>query len=102
MAEVVWTKRAYLQLREIADYIALDKPPAAERVLQQALLRTRQLGNFPDLGRRVSEIPRSSYRQLWVPPCWIYYRVATPGGRAIILHVRRAERPLRMEDLAIE
>ena len=102
MAEVVWTKRAYFQLREIAEYIALDKPPAAERLLQHAVLQARQLGQFPNLGRRVPEIPRSAYRQLWVSPCWIYYRVAMHDGSVIILHVRRAERPLRVEDLAIE
>ncbi len=102
MAEVVWTKRAYLQLREIAAYIAFDKPSAAERLVRQALLQARQLGSFPNLGRQVPEIPRSVYRQLWVPPCWIYYRAAAYDHRVIILHVRRAERPLRVEDLAIE
>ena len=102
MHEVAWTKRAYFQLRAIADHIALDKPAPAELLLQQAVLRIRQLGQFPNMRRQVPEIPRSAYRQLWVPPCWIYYRGAKYGGRVIILHVRRAERRLRIEDIAIE
>jgi plasmid stabilization system protein ParE len=89
-------------LREIAEYIAPDKPLPAEQLLQEAVLQTRQLGRFPNLGRRVPEIPRSAHRQPWVPPCWIYYRMATHDDRVIILHVRRAGRPLRIEDIAIE
>lgn len=102
MAEVVWTKPAYLHLRGIAEYIALDKPSAAERLVRQSLLQARQLGSFPNLGRQVPEVPRSIYRQLWVPPRWIYYRSAAHDHRVIILHVRRAKRPLHVEDLAIE
>ena len=35
MAEVVWTERAVGQLDEIAGYIALDKPSAAEKTVRQ-------------------------------------------------------------------
>ena len=100
MAEVIWTERAVNQLDEIAGYIALDKPEAATRVVAQVYAKAGLLLFSPKLGRPVPELARSNYRMFWVRPCWVYYRIC--GERRIILHVRRAERPFRVEDMAIE
>jgi len=35
MAQVIWTEPALSDLNEIADYIALDKFSAAQRLIQQ-------------------------------------------------------------------
>lgn len=90
------------QLDEIAGYIALDNLSAAEEMISRIFTETDLLGQFPTLGRIMPMLQRESYRMLWVAPCWIYYRVAATEDRVIILHVRRAERPLRIEDMAIE
>lgn len=100
MAEVIWTERAVSQLDEIAGYIALDKPGAAARVAAQVYAKAGLLAFSPKLGRLVPELSRSNYRMFWIRPCWVYYRIS--GERRIILHVRRAERPFRIEDMAIE
>jgi toxin ParE1/3/4 len=100
MAEVIWTERAINQLDEIAGYIALDKPDAAVRVVKHVYAKAGMLAATPMLGRPVPELPSPNYRMLWIRPCWVYYRVS--GERRIILHVRRAERPFRIEDMAIE
>jgi len=35
MAQIIWTEPALLDLNEIAEYIALDKPDAARRLVKQ-------------------------------------------------------------------
>lgn len=97
MAEVIWTEPALAQLDSIADYIALDKPDAARAVVSKVFEATDQLGQFQALGQKIPEFDHPAYRQLWIRPCWIYYRVE--DQRVIILHVRRAERPLRIDEL---
>lgn len=101
MAEVTWSRRALSQLDDIAGFIALDKPGAAARLVQQIFVETDRLADYPRLGRILPLLDRTTYRMLWVAPCWVYYRVSS-DDRVIILHVRRAERPLRLEDFAIE
>ena len=100
MAEVVWTERAIGQLDEIAGHIALAKPRAAEKAIRQIYIRVSLLATTARLGRPIPELPRPNYRMLGVPPCWIYFRI--DGTRRLVLHGRRAERPLQIEDLAAE
>lgn len=89
MAEIIWTEPAIEQLYAIAEYIALDKPEAAAEVVRAIFETTDDVGRFLKLGRKVPEISDASYRQLWVRPCMIYYRISE--DRVYILHVRRGE-----------
>jgi plasmid stabilization system protein ParE len=100
MAEVIWTEPALAQLQAILEFIALDNPEAAEVVARRVFATTDRLASSPRLGRPVPEFPHRGYRQLWVRPCWLHYR--TDGGRLIFLHVRRAERLFRVDDLVKE
>jgi toxin ParE1/3/4 len=97
MAEVIWTEPALAQLQAILEFVALDKPEAAEAVAARVFAKTDRLALFPSLGRPIPEFPHRSYRQLWAKPCWLYYRM--DADRAIVLHVRRAEQLFRTEDL---
>lgn len=96
MAEVIWSEPALQQLDTIASYIALDKPNAARTVVRRIFDATDRLEHFKRLGRRVPEFPHPNYRQVWIRPCWIYYRVDREDVR--IVHVRRAEQPFRIEE----
>ena len=98
MAEVIWTEPALAQLDAIADFIALDKPEPAAALVRKIFNLTDHLERFTRLGRRVPEFPHPAYHQVWVKPCWIYYRVER--DHIYILHVRRAEKPLRLDDLS--
>jgi plasmid stabilization system protein ParE len=100
MADVIWTEPALAQLQAILEFIALDKPEAAEAVVRRVFATTDRLASFPKLGRPVPEFPHRSYRQLWAKPCWLYYRI--DDDRLIFLHVRRAEQLFRVEDLLKE
>ena len=99
MAEVIWSEPAVAQLEAIASFIALDKPEAARAVVGRIFEVTDRLDSFLRLGRKIPEFPQPNYRQVWIPPCWIYYRI--DGGDVCILHVRRAEHPLRTSDLSV-
>jgi toxin ParE1/3/4 len=99
MAQVDWTEPALSQMGAIADYIALDNPDAAKRLVQRLFLAAEQLERFPSSGSRIPELSASSpYRQLVVRPCRIIYR--PNGNRVMIVHILRHERLLRSEFLA--
>eukprot|EP00764_Aduncisulcus_paluster_P001545 gnl/Carplike_NY0171/12247_a17645_132.p1 GENE.gnl/Carplike_NY0171/12247_a17645_132~~gnl/Carplike_NY0171/12247_a17645_132.p1 ORF type:complete len:101 (-),score=8.02 gnl/Carplike_NY0171/12247_a17645_132:105-407(-) len=93
MAEVIWTEPALQQLDAIAEYIALDNPAAASRLVAEVFDKTERLENFPQSGRVPSELPNSVYREVVVPPCRIFYR--EDKAQVFILYVMREERQLR-------
>lgn len=97
MAQIVWTKPALAELDAIADYIALDKPEAAQRLVKRIFSSVGQLGRFPASGSRVPELPKSVYRQLIVNPCRIFYR--HEEDCVFITYVMRVERLFRKEFL---
>ena len=92
MAEVVWTEPAISDLDAIADYIAIDNPDAARRLVQQVFARVEQLRRFPNSGSRPRELPGRRYRQIIERPCRVFYRV--DRKTVFVLHVMRAERQL--------
>ena len=97
MAKVIWSEPALAQLETIVDFIAMDKPEAARAVAARVFAATDQLESFIRLGRPIKEFVHKNFRQVWVKPCWLYYRVDEES--VYILHVRRAEKLLKIEDL---
>ena len=93
MARLIWTEPALLDLDEIAEYIALDDPKAASRYVQKVFDRIERLRSHSKSGRCPTELPRSPYREVVVPPCRVFYR--TEKEAVYILHVMRSERLLR-------
>jgi toxin ParE1/3/4 len=49
--EIVWSALARTRLREIRDYVARDKPEAAERLAIRIAAMVETLRNHPHLGR---------------------------------------------------
>ena len=93
MAEVIWTEPALQELSAIAEYIALDNPTAASRLVEEVFDKTDRLEGFPQSGRIPPELPNSVYREVVVPPCRIFYR--EDKKRVLVLYVMRVERQLR-------
>lgn len=93
MAEVIWTEPALQQLDAIAEYIALDNPAAATRLVEAVFEKTTRLETLPQSGRVPPELPGSVYREVVVPPCRIFYR--DDERQVLILYVMREERQLR-------
>jgi toxin ParE1/3/4 len=98
MAQVIWTEPALAQLDLIIGYIALDKPEAARAVANRIFAATDHIGRFVRMGKPIPGFHHKNYRHAWIKPCWLYYRLDQDA--VYILHVRRAEKPFRVEDLA--
>ena len=97
MAEIIWSEPALQDLDAIADYIALDKPEAARRLVQRIFIHVAQLALHPESGSRPPELKGMDYRQIVEPPCRVFYRI--DRQRVLILHVMRGEQRLRKERL---
>ena len=89
MAEVIWTEPALHDLDAIADYIALDDPQAARRLVQRVFQHVEQ----PESGSRPPEMRRSRYRQIVEAPCRVFYRY--DGTRVFVIYIMRGEMRFR-------
>ena len=98
MAQIIWTEPALSDLDEIAEYIALDKPNAATRLVEKVFSSTNRLEQFPESGRKPLELKNARYLEIIVAPCRIFYRVE--ANKVYILYVMRSERKLRKYLLA--
>jgi plasmid stabilization system protein ParE len=81
--KIVWSPLALERLSQIADYIARDNPPAAQRWVIQAFRRVGQLERFPERGRAVPETRRRDIREILYPPYRMIYRLR-PAHIAIL------------------
>lgn len=96
MAQIIWTEPALEDLEVIADYIALDKPSAAKRLVRQVFAGVEQLMLFPQSGGKPRDLMGTPYRQVVLTPLRIFYRVS--GEDIFIIYVMRSERPFRVRD----
>jgi plasmid stabilization system protein ParE len=93
MAEIIWTEPAVSDLDAIADFIALDKPDAAVRLVQRVVAHVELLAKHPELGPTIPEIrPITSYRQFVEAPCRVFYRYEKVDGKIFVLGVMRGEK----------
>jgi len=93
MAQIIWTEPALDDLNGIAEYIALNKPSTAAKLVKKVLSSTEPLEQFPKSGREPPELEGFRYREIIVPPCRFFYRNET--DIIYILYVMRSERELR-------
>ena len=99
MAEVIWSDPALADLDAIGDYIALENPAAAKKLVGRIFEHVDQLEAHPDNGSKPQQFDGWRYRQLIEPPCRIIYRHDKVQGRVYILHVMRSEQRLRRSKL---
>lgn len=98
MARLIWTEPALADLDRIADYIALDDPEAARKLVRKIFSHVEQLTEFPESGSIPQELsPMKRYRQIIENPCRVFYRVK--GKSVFIVHVMRGEQMLRRRNL---
>ena len=94
MAEIIWTETAFTSLEEIAEYIALDNPVAANKLISRILSETDRLADFPESGRIIPELADLPYRELIINPCRVLYKHESITKTVYILNVVRQERHL--------
>ncbi len=91
MARLIWPEPALADLDGIADFIALDDPVAAKKLVRRVFDHVEQLINHPKSGSVPPELRKlRPYRQIVEKPCRIFYRV-TDDGAIYIVHVMRGE-----------
>lgn len=95
MARLIWTVPALQELDEIADYISLHNPTAAKKLVREAFERVDLLVHYPQSGKPVAELGVSVYREIVLPPCRIFYRLA--DEIVYIIHVIREEHYLHID-----
>ena len=73
-ARILWSERARLDLLEIGDFIAHDKPLAAAKWVAKILDAVERTAAFPSSGRIVPEIDRSDIREIILEHYRIVYQ----------------------------
>lgn len=95
--KVVWTATAVARLEAIEDFIARDDPAAAERFIEELLDVGEGLGDSPQRGRIVPELPGSALREVVHRGYRLVYRAT--ATRVEVLTVFEGHRLLREEEL---
>ena len=73
--KVIWSPLALEKLEATAKYIALDKPSAADKWVNNIFDRTDLLSSQPEIGREVPELLGSSYREVIFGSYRIIYKI---------------------------
>ena len=76
--KVEWARPAHLDLIEMAEFIAVERPGVARKIVQKIRDRVSNLKISPERGRVVPELAAHGivqYRELVVSPWRVLYRV---------------------------
>ena len=73
--KIIWSPLAIDRASEIAEYIARDKPSAAEKWVNTIFSKVEKLRSSPEIGRIVPEIRNEQFRELIYGNYRIIYRV---------------------------
>ncbi len=72
---VIWSRRALLDVEHIRDYIAQDAPAYAQPFVERLLHATRHLPQFPHSGRAMPEAKDRRIREVIYQGYRIIYRL---------------------------
>ena len=94
---IIWSPLAVDRVSELADYIAQDKPSAAEKWIDTVFSKVEQLKSSPKIGRIVPEINDSKFRELIYGNYRIIYRIETK--QISILTIRHGRQILPINEI---
>lgn len=95
MAQVIWAEPALQDLDAIVDYIALEDPAPAKKLVRKSFEKTGQLLELPESGSKLVELKNTPYRRLSIKPILIYYQIK--DSNALIVCVTREEREFSLK-----
>ncbi len=90
--KIIWSPRSKAQLTDIAEYIALDKPSAAYRWLENIFKEVEKLEVFPKSGGKVPEFNQEDIREIILGNYRIIYKIKE--NEIIIASVRHGQQIL--------
>ena len=82
-----------MDLTKIAEYTAVSNPHAAKKLVQTVFEKVSRLEMVPESGHVAAELQATTYREVMVSPCRIFYKI--DGNKVYILYVFREERDLK-------
>lgn len=94
---IIWSPLTVDRASEIADYIAQDKPSAAEKWIDIVFSKVEQLKSSPEIGRILPEINDSQFRELIYGNYRIIYRIETK--QISILTIRHSRQILPINEI---
>ena len=95
--KLVWSPLAIDRASEISDYIAQDKPTAAEKWINTVFSKVAQLKSSPEIGRIVPEIRNNQFRELIYGNYRIIYRIEQK--KISILTIRHGKQILPIDEI---
>lgn len=96
---IEWSPLALERAGEIASYIALDKPSAAESWLDGLFESVERLKPHPMSGRIVPEVNIERIREIIYGAYRVIYRVDTQAQKISVLTVLRGSELIRADEL---
>ena len=96
--KVIWSPLALEKLEAAAKYIALDKPLAADKWVNDIFDRTDLLSTQPEIGREVPELLGANYREVIFGSYRIIYKIE---NKIKILTLRNCRQLLSIGELEL-
>lgn len=94
---IVWSPLAVERASEIVDYIAQDKPSAANKWIHTVFSKVEQLRLNPEIGRTVPEINDRQFRELICGNYRIIYHISIK--QICILTIRHGKQILPKDEI---
>jgi len=95
--KIIWSPLAIDKASEIAEYIAQDKPSAAEKWINTVFSKVEQLKSSPEIGRIVPEIRNDQIRELIYGNYRVIYRIEKK--QISILTIRHGKQILPVDEI---
>jgi toxin ParE1/3/4 len=95
--KVIWSPLARNQVVQAVAVIAAERPAAGLRWLEEVVNKVAALESFPDMGRMVPEVRRTSIKEVLVEPYRVIYR--RDRTEVVILALRHCRRDLAEDSL---
>ncbi len=95
--KIIWAPLAIDRATEIAEYIALDNPTAAQKWIDLIFQEVELFGSSPQMGRVVPEIGSKQIRELIIGNYRIIYRIDKIS--ISILTIRHGKQILPVEEI---
>jgi plasmid stabilization system protein ParE len=95
--KIIWSPLAIDRASEIAEYIAQDKPSAAEKWINTIFSKIEKLRSSPEIVRIVPEIKKEQFRELVYGNYRIVYRIEKK--QISILTIRHGKQILPINEI---
>lgn len=95
--KIIWSPLAVDRASKIADYIAQDKPSAAEKWINTVFSKVERLKSSPEIGRIVPAINNTQFREIIYGNYRIIYRIEKK--RISILTIRHGKQILPINEI---